>query len=348
MFIGHKSKIWKSSFHWFKVSENLYCNRISLLTKKISRFAIAGMILCFIVMKFIPAFAADPFQAKFFRGIYQASYSQVAIFFRSSHFILQFIIPILIVMWYYYKKVIYLILSLISILLLSLCLTRGPAFYGLLVGIGIIVATKEKKYFKYYIISLFLIYSVGSASYYIIGIFSGKESFFIGETNSGFIEIVSRGAPDIFDHLTFLTAFSKHPEYTYGRTFLGGLIPNHYFWNPSVWSLYIINGNSDVNDVASGGLRLSFPIWGYVSFSWYGVVLLSFIVGFLTGKVIKKIQFLLQNTNNIIIKTIIILLYIKVYSCFISFYLMSMYAFPVIFIMLFYLYKFDKFKFRYR
>jgi oligosaccharide repeat unit polymerase len=289
MFVGYRSRmsLRRKGFLWENISTDSYCKKVSRLTIGLTQFAILGIILCFLAMGFVPLFAEDPIAAKFFREAYQDSYKKVAGLYRTCNYILQFTIPILVVLWFYYRKRIYILFCIYSLIILMGCVARSPAFSGLLVGIGIIVAYK-KTLFKYYIFLLFLIYGIGSSFFYILGF----SSYGLDSTASIF-EIMINGAPDISDHLMFLTAFSDHPEHTYGRTFWGGLIPNHYYWNPSVWTLHVVNGG-DINNIISGGLRLPLPIWGYVSFSWPGVVLLSGCVGFLSGKFIKKTKYMLD------------------------------------------------------
>jgi hypothetical protein len=342
MLFGYKLHISsiKHSFLWFKIPESVYCKKVSSITVRITKIAILGMIISFAVMGFIPIFASDPLAAKLLRGSYHTSYIKVAALYRSCNYILQFTIPLLLVLWYNSRKKIYAVLLVLSLLILIACFGRGPAFTGLVIGAGII-ASYKKRLFKYYIFSLFFIYGFGSMAYYLIG-----ATTYGLDSNSNIFEIIISGAPDIRDHLLFLSNFVHYPEYTYGRTFWGGLIPNHYYWNPAIWTLHIINSN-DINEIISGGLRLSIPIWGYVSFSWNGVLLLSLIVGFLTGRFINQTQYLLMKSNNIIIQTVIILLYMKVYSFFINFYLMSIYNLPVLFIMMFYVYRFRKIQIQY-
>jgi oligosaccharide repeat unit polymerase len=325
----------KNRFSWANMPEDVYCKRVSGLTTRLTKIAIVGMIICFLVMGFVPMFASNPLAAKFFRNEYQAPYARVSVLFRTCNYILQFTIPLLLVLWFYYRKKIYLFLFVISSVILIFCFARGPALSGTVLAIGLIVAAKKKQMFKHYLIFLILIYSIGSAAYSLLGMMIGKEFF----TYDTIWETISYGAPDIQDQLLFLTAFTNHPEYTYGRTFWGGLIPSHYYWNPSVWTLKIINNGADINNIISGGLRLPLPMWGYVSFSWIGVVVMSLSVGFLTGTFVKKTQWLLYNSNNLVIQAIIILLYGIIFSFFINFYVMSMYSLPIIFILFFYLYR---------
>jgi hypothetical protein len=334
MLLGYKQYISasKQSFVWVNISETTYCKKVSLITVNITVFAIMGMIVSFGVMGFIPIFTLDSIAAKFMRGTYQESYAKIAILYRTCNYLLQFTIPLLLVLWYYYRKKVYIILTLLSVLILFACFARSPAFSGFVLGIGIIAAYK-KRLFKYYILFLFFTYGFGSMFYYLVGVSTHGLNI-----DANIFEIMAAGAPDIPDQLNFLTHFIRYPEYTYGRTFWGGLIPNHYYWNPSVWTLHIVSSGTDVNEIISGGLRLLLPVWGYVSFSWTGVVFLSLFVGFLSGKFIRKTQHLLMRTKNIVIKAIIILLYIKVFTFFINFHLMSIYKLPVLFIMIFYLY----------
>jgi len=153
-------------------------------------------------------------------------------------------------------------------------------------------------------------------------------------------ETIALGAPDVLDHLTFLKSFNNTPLYTYGRTFYGGLIPGHYKWNPAVWSLMVSNPDGDLNEITSGGLRLPLPLWGYVSFSWTGVVLLSFFSGLINGYLIKAIKKMIKETQSIIVITVVILLYVNVYTQFVTFYALSMYSIPVFAFMAFYMYRF--------
>jgi hypothetical protein len=337
MIIGYKFESYKKREDgpgWQRVPTDVYCRKVSRLTVILTFFAVGGLIICFCGMGHIPLFAEDPIAAKFHRGIYQVPYKRVSKLFRICHYTLQFTMPILVVLWFYYrKKILYLILILLSLTVMIFCVARGPAFSGFVVGIGIISAYR-KFLFKYYLLSLLFIYGIGSSFFYILGI----TGYRIGSEEDIF-KIMVRGAPDVFDHLVFLTAFSEHPEYTYGRTFVGGLMLNDYYWNPAVWSLRVIN-NENITDIMSGGLRLPVAIWGYASFSWIGVVFISLMSGLLTGIFVKKTKRILHRTDNIILKSITIILYIHIYSFFIVFYAMKTYNIPAFFLSALYLYEF--------
>jgi hypothetical protein len=334
MFIGNKLEYHKKSrFLWEIIPENRYCEKVARLTVILTLFAVCGLIICFIGMGHIPLFSEDPIAARFHKGVYRIPFRRVSKLFRICQCILQFTSPLLVVLWFHYRKQLYAILLIFSLVVMTFCASRGPAFSGLVIGFGIISAYR-KSLFKYYLFFLPVIYGVGSSFFYILGITS-----FGSGTDVNIFEIMIQGAPDVFEHLFFLTAFSEHPHYTYGRTFVGGLIPNDYYWNPGVWSLHIIDGGN-IQDAVSGGLRLPVPIWGYASFSWIGVVFVSFLSGFLTGIFVKKTKIILCKTDNIIIKTIIIILYMKLYSFFINFHTMRLHEVPIFLLVAVYLYNF--------
>jgi hypothetical protein len=304
--LGYRKK--RKLLLWRRFSTDIYLKKVSRLTVILTFFAVSGLIICFFLMEHIPLFAKDVFAAKFHKGIYHILYQRVSILFRICHGILPFTIPLLVVLWFYYrKKILYTILLILSLTVMIFCATRGLAFIGLVVGFGIL-STHKRHFFKYYLLFLLLIYGVGSSFFYILNI-----STYDLDANASIFEIMVRGAPDVFDHLGFLTAFLDHPEYTYGRTFWGGFLLGEYYWNPAVWALHIIDGG-DVKNVMSGGLRLPVAIWGYVSFSWIGVVFISLISGFLTGIFIKKTKRILHETDNIIPQLLAIILYMQVYS----------------------------------
>jgi len=332
-------KVRIKKFSWQVLDEEVYSKRVEKITKYFFYFGVAGFIISYAVMGFIPMFASDPLNAKFFRNQYQAPYMRVAILFRSANYVMYNLPAILLMLFYHYKKRIYLVYLIIVILLIATTLTRGDILGSLLLALGIICAQK-KKLFKYYIASLILIFSLGSISFYLIGLIFHNDLLIAMYDKDNIFETIALGAPDVLDHLNFLKAFNNNPIYTYGRTFFGGLVPGHYKWNPSVWPLSITNPNDDINDITSGGLRLPLPLWGYASFSWLGVVILSFFSGILNGYFISIIKKMISETHNIIIITVIILLYTNVYNVWISFYTLSMYSLPVFIFMGFYMFRF--------
>jgi hypothetical protein len=326
-------------YTWQVLSEDEYTDRVIKLTRYFFYFGVAGFIISYAIMGFIPMFASEPLNAKFFRGQYQAPYMRAAILFRIANYVMYSLPPLLLVIWYERRKKIYLLYLLIVVLFIATTLTRGNILTGVLIASGVICAYK-KHLFKYYIISTTFIFSLGSISFYLIGLITNNDAL-IGMYETGNIfETIALGAPDVIDHLNFLRDFDNHPIYTYGRTFYGGLIPGHYEWNPSVWALSVTNPTDDVNEITSGGLRLPLPLWGYVSFSWPGVVIISLISGIVYGYVIKAVKKMISETNNVLVLTVIILVYVNVYNQAAMFYLLNMYGLPVVLFTSFYMFRF--------
>jgi hypothetical protein len=133
-----------------------------------------------------------------------------------------------------------------------------------------------------FLLSLFGIYIAGGLLYEILGAL-GLPGFATSDTAAPFLKRVAAGAPDVQDHRNFLERWMQRPVYTEGRTFVGGLVPGNFEWNPSVWTHTTVNPGTDMVAVTSGGFRLQSPVWGYVSFGWPGVVGVCGLSGLLTG-----------------------------------------------------------------
>lgn len=301
--------------------------------KRIELFLLIGiicMIISYLGMGFVPAFASNPLQAKFFRGPYHDSYIRVAVFFRTGVTLLVLFLPPAIAFFLNSFKIKNFLLIFFSFILLALDLQRGPL--GVAVFTGLFMAFAFRSSFKFWLLFImyFVIYAFGAALWWVLGFaYSGSADFIRG---------LLAGAPDILDQLHFLTAFISNPEYSYGRTFFGGLIPFGYYWNPSVFSLHILNGTNDISDIVSGGLRLPVFIWGYVAFSWIGVIVISFINGFLLGHVTKFIKI---NSHDYSLFLVCSLYSGSVLSFFANFYSFNLYSVPALVVLCLLMYSFN-------
>lgn len=246
---------------------------------------VAGMLLSFMVMGFVPAFADDPLTAKFFRGAYQAPYLRVASLFRISYYALVHGVPLALILWYTKARREFLFLGIAGFLLLAATLTRELAVTGVVMFLGLLAA-RHRRWFPVYLVTMTFLVPLGSVSYYFAGQFLGQSALAEHyDADSGAWEMIASGAPDMVDQLHFLDAFQDFRQWTHGRTFFGGLVPNQYAWNPSVWSLRVMVGdnNVDTSEIVSGGLRLPVTIWGYVSFGFLGTICVSLLSGLFSG-----------------------------------------------------------------
>jgi hypothetical protein len=264
----------------FSVRRNIVTRRVELAVLA----SLFGLALCFIVMGFVPALADNPFAAKFFKGSYAEPYARVAPLYRLVTTFLALLTPIVTAYAWIRRDAKWIFYSCLSLVGLLLTLQRGPALTGLLLFVGILIAASRRSMIPYFL-ALLGVYVAGSGFYYVLGLLGVGEYSTLVSGGANLIESIAAGAPDVLDQLTFLEFWHANPEYTQGKTFFGGLVPGNYEWNPAVWGLHITNPGASITSINSGGYRLPAPIWGLVSFSWTGVIAVSFASGLLTGVV---------------------------------------------------------------
>lgn len=243
--------------------------------------AVAAVVVAFVVMRFVPAFTADPLTAKFFRGPYAAPYQPVAPLYRAGTTIIAILLPVVFVLAFKRRRLSWLLAGVAAVGVMLAGLMREPAVSGLLLVLGVWWAVRRRAWLPYFML-LVGSYFLGGALYYVLAVL-GVGNFSGLPAGSSLVEQAAAGAPDIKDQIQFMSAWLMRPEYTNGMTWVGGLIPGNNPWNPSVWSLLVVNPGQDITQLASGGLRLPAPIWGLVSFGWPGVVLVSFVHGVVIG-----------------------------------------------------------------
>lgn len=248
----------------------------------LATLSLAGVFVAFGGMGFIPALTEDPLTAKFFRGEYAAAYQPVAPLYRGATSVLGILLPLVFLYAIKLRNLMWLTVGVSTVLALLLGLMREPAVSGVLLLVGAYVAVRRRPLLAYFAL-LLASYFVGSALYYVLGLV-GFGSFGDAPSSSmTWLDQAAAGAPDIKDQIQFLTSWLARPEYTHGLTWIGGLVPGNYPWNPSVWSLSVVNPGMDITSIASGGFRLPAPIWGLVSFGWTGVVIASIGTGAAQG-----------------------------------------------------------------
>ncbi len=301
--------------------------------------ALFTMTLCWMHIGTVPMFAENPFLAKFFKGQYRDAYMQVAIPYRLSQSILITVFPLIVAIWFLTRRKILVVLIFLIMAFFSMALTRGMVFMGIFTLIALF-STKNRTYLFVFILSYIMVFSIGSAIYFLAGLVFGNSVF--GAVNAAGADIwtiIAAGSPDIPDQLTLLTAFENHGKYTLGRTFVGGLVPGQYYWNPSAWSLYISNDSNDISDIASGGFRVPVAMWGYFSFGWPGVVIVSTMAGVILGASTRYIKLFISH-KNLFMSIMALSFYTIILGFFSHFYIMSMYSLPAGILLIGFLYKF--------
>ncbi|KQQ33586.1 hypothetical protein ASF61_10970 [Duganella sp. Leaf126] len=279
-------------------------------------------------MGFVPMFAADPMSAKQFKNEYFEPYQRAAYLFRFSFAVMVGMLPIVLTLWWYYKKRIYMWLALAMIFLLMISLARGASLSGVLVFVGVLAARKRWTGIAFACF-LGVIFPIGSASYLILGLLTGIERFGSFYSLDSIASIIGSGTPDIADQIEFLQGFSQYSPFTYGKTMVGGLVPSNYMWNPSVWTLTYNDIGADISEMVTGGLRLTTALWGYVNFSWLGVLLIPALSGFITGVFLRALKGM-NFQDSIVSAILVMMIYTTVGKFFIEFYVLSIHAIPVI------------------
>jgi len=278
-------------------------------------------------MGFVPMFSSDPLAAKQFKGEYRDAYYRIAYLYRFSFWIVFASVPLLFTCWWVLSKRIFLILALFGVLLIGVSLARESTAIGVIIFLGYLAAWK--KWIKTYLLFVALIVPLGSAGYYILSIIAGVESFTNNISGTGVLEIIAAGVPDISDQLIFLEGFARIDAFTWGRTIIGGLIPGNFMWNPSVWTLTYDNLGGDISETVSGGLRLTVAMWGYINFSWPGVVFISFAAGCLNGYMFTALKRLPLN-KSLLASGAVLMLYMTLGKQIAAFYFLSIHSFPAL------------------
>jgi len=306
------------------------------ITTRSFRWMVIGCVLiaiAFAGMGYVPALAQNALEAKFFRGAYAASYQRVQIFYRTGTQIASLLIPLEICIWLDTRKKKHLLTAALASLAMALGLTRGLAVSGILVAAGIYLARRYKALVSVYWLFVIILTCFGAISYYILFLFFGlKNGDFYDATSIA--TLIASGAPDLNDMLNFTSRFLTSPEYTYGRTFLGGLVPSHYYWNPSVWTLHVVSPDTDLSEIISGGLRIPLSHWGYVSFGWVGVFLVPLISGLFQGGAIAYTKQCLARAKSNAGICMALLIYMYLFVILYSYYNLLLYWIPQVFVLL--------------
>jgi len=289
--------------------------------------AVVGVAVSYAIMGFVPMFAEEPLMAKFFRGPYQESYRKVAVLYRFSMYVMYALIPVSLAIWVRKRQFRFFVLTLVALVEILLSLVRGPVAYGLLLFVGLLAARSTVGFFIYIFIVI-LIYPLGSVFYYILGVLLSLDAYKMLYIVDNFWEFIVSGAPDIYDHLKFLEAFIDHGSFTYGLTFIGGLVPFNFKWNPAVWALSITNPDTPVKEIASGGYRLPAPLWGYTAYGWLGVLIVPFLSGFFWGNATRFAKKYVQKSRSIIHASIALTVYLTIGVQLSKFYLLTLYSLP--------------------
>jgi len=243
--------------------------------------------IAFYGMGFIPALVENPFLAKYGAGEYHESYQLFAFFYRAAlNMASVTMILLLLKLGFSNKRHITLLFLMLIFICLALSMRRSLAAAGLLSVFFSYMAMQSKMKCGLAVIAYTVIYCIGAAA---------NDIFLYGLGLIDYIDLsaVFYGAPDVADQLLFLGEWvGGRWDYTYGLTWLGGLVPYNFDYNIAAYSLKVIG--SQAGEVASGGFRLPLPIIGYISFDWIGVFVFVSLSSYLEGSALFATRETLQ------------------------------------------------------
>jgi hypothetical protein len=273
----------------------LFRSRVIMVTA----LASIGLVVSFFIMGYVPIFAADPLQAKYFHGEYRSGYVRAAVIFRPAFFAFISYLPLSLVVALSERKLRYYFLVCVGVAAIVGCLTRGELGIALIGGFGILVAAKKSRAaLGFYLAMVVLFVTIGTLANCFLNVyFALKTGEF--DPDEQVSEQIASGAPDVSEGLKFFDNFRERDRLTYGAQFVGGLVPLQLVtmnwiplarYNPAIWAQGVLLGTDDeetIRNVGGGGLRIAVPISGYAAFGWFGVALMSAVAGFLTGYLVR-------------------------------------------------------------
>ncbi len=241
---------------------------------------VMSLVAAYLLLGYAPLLAADRQSAKYGVGIYRDAYVRSAPVYLFALAVAAAALPVVMALYRSRRRTVDLVLAGLLGLGLLLSLSRDLAFAGPLVFITALAIERR--------IRPALI--VGGIAFVYLGgaIFNGVV-FPVAGSRESIVDQIALSAPDVTDAIDFVEGFVLDgSNETSGRTILAGLTPQASEWDPSDYALRIRTGLDDVSPLASGGLRLPLPVWGFASFGMPGVVGFSVVsggfVGWATGK----------------------------------------------------------------
>ena len=239
---------------------------------------ILGLVAAFALLGYAPLLAADRVSAKYGVGPYRAGFLRGAQVFNLALTLASAITAVLIALIAIRRRALDIALLVALVIGMSLTLSRGLALAGplaFLIAWGI-----ERRWRPWHLLVIVCLSFVAGALV--------NELTFVKTpvASASFSARVTGTVPDIPDHLGFLQGFHLlGGEHVGLKTIRAGLslTVNKGYWDPADYALRVRTGLTDVTELASGGLRLPAPVWGYAAYGYLGVVVWSAIAGFFTG-----------------------------------------------------------------
>jgi hypothetical protein len=239
---------------------------------------VLGLIAAFALLGYAPLLAADRVSAKYGVGPYRAGFMRGAQVFNLALTLASTITAVLVALIAIRRRAVDIVLLVALVVGMTLTLSRGLALAG---PLAFLIAWGIERRWRPWRLLVIVCLS------FVAGALVNELTFVKAPVASAsFSSRVAGTIPDIPDHLGFLQGFHLLGDEHVGlKTIRAGvsLTVSKGYWDPADYALRVRTGLPDVTELASGGLRLPAPVWGYAAYGFLGVVVWSAIAGFFTG-----------------------------------------------------------------
>lgn len=251
----------------------------AVLVRRARQAALGGLgilALSFLLLGYVPLLTADRVSAKYGVGVYQAGFARGSLFLHVGLLLSGTILPVILALYLRRRRRVDLLLAGALFVGVLVTLSRGRAFTGPLVFL--IAWAVERRWRSWGILAAVCFTFIAGT------LFNEIASLATTASGTSFASRVAASAPDITDHVAFLSGFEARGAKQVGlKPILAGISLDKGENNASLYALRIRTGLDDVTGLPSGGLRLPAPVWGYASYGYPGVVAWSLLSGIAIG-----------------------------------------------------------------
>jgi hypothetical protein len=249
------------------------------VVKRTRHVAVAGvgiLALSFVLLRYVPLLTANRIYAKYGIGLYAPGFARGGLVLHVGLIVASTVLPVVLVLILRNRRMVDVVLAGALFVGVVVTLSRGRAFIGPLV---FLVALAIERRWRPWRITAAVCFAFVAGT-----LFNELVHLSSSEPGSTLASRVAASAPDVIDHVEFLSGFEAAGGEEVGlKPIIASFRPDKGEYNASTYALRIRTGLPDVTGLASGGLRLPAPIWGYASFGFPGLVLWSFLSGVAIG-----------------------------------------------------------------
>lgn len=240
--------------------------------------AVVALVCAFLLLGYTPLTAGNRLLAKYGVGPYRAGFERGSQLFHLAINLASTVTAVVLALIFIRRRALEVVLVIGLLAGLACTLNRGEALVG---PLTFFIAWGVERGWQPWTLLAIACFSFLGATFVNEIVFRAEPA-----VSTSFAARVAQTAPDIGDHLGFLSGYRLQGSEQVGlRTVRAGysLTLSKGYWDPADYALRIRTGLSDVGELASGGLRLPAPIWGYVAYGTAGVVAWSFVSGIFVG-----------------------------------------------------------------